>query len=303
MEPFREQFEAAGLRVAVRPYRTPEGDRFAGCLPDPAGKFDGHVLSGRHFALDLVGGTWTHVGRLDRINRPAAELVEHLRTCGVPNRWSEGEEESEGHAKSTAPSQAAIPLTDQHSGEPDVLDVANAAAVECGSDSSPPSPAADIPREIDSPFAEACRARGIEFLPFTQLDPDNGVRPARYRGFTWLKVHLLQGSLMIGTKIANGRSFTGYSIEAGLAAIDAELDAAKPRPREEPNALRFEVPPPALSNAPRFRARGPILLLGGRIAAGEILIQTQRNGARANLVSLGGRRVCDYPLVDLEPVA
>lgn len=64
-------------------------------------------------------------------------------------------------------------------------------------------------------------------------------------------------------------------------------------------AREMEVPPPAVTNAPRWRTPKPIPLLSGPIAAGEVLIETQRNGDRANFTTLGGRRVCDYPIAGL----
>lgn len=71
----------------------------------------------------------------------------------------------------------------------------------------------------------------------------------------------------------------------------------------EPIAREMLVPPPALSNGPRWQSRTPIPLLGGAIPAGETLIETQRHGDRANFTTLGGRRVCDYPIAGLQRIA
>lgn len=63
------------------------------------------------------------------------------------------------------------------------------------------------------------------------------------------------------------------------------------------------VDPPALPDGRRYRSPSPILLLGGPIPAGEVLIETQRQeGGRANLVTLAGRRVCNFPPDFLEEI-
>lgn len=73
------------------------------------------------------------------------------------------------------------------------------------------------------------------------------------------------------------------------------------RPRGKTAAL-FQVDPPDAPDAPRWTSTTAIPLLGGPIPAGQVLVETQRNGDRGNFTTLDGRRVCDYPLAGLRRI-
>ena len=284
----REHFAGLGLELANRPYPTPEGPEYYARLLWPDGswksKLSDHV--GREFAISLERETFSHCGTMTR-RRPLAELPAYLQTCGIPNRTSEaskreGEEESEGHAKSTTPAQAAIPLTDQQ------CDAAcGAAAVECGSDSSPPSP----PIAGEASFLDECRSKGIEVNP-VPLTTEGLTFAATYRGKRF-HVYPKSRSAMFGYRIPQGRRWESQTLDEALLAIDAELDG----PRTPLGLLIPDPVPPAADPPPRsidrlYETRHSIERIGGKIAAGvRLQLLALTRPGHGNFARLNGQPV------------
>lgn len=291
----REHFAELGLELANRPYPTPEGPEYYARLLWPDGSWKPKLSehAGREFAISLERETFSHCGTMTR-RRPLAELPAYLQACGIPNRTSEapkreGEEESEGHAKSTTPAQAANPLTDQQ------CDVArDVGPVECGFDSSPPSP----PTAGEASFLDECRSKGIEVDP-VPLTAEGLTFAATYRGKRF-HVYPKSRSAMFGYRIPLGRRWESQTLDEALQAIDAELDG----PPTPPALFIPEPVPPAADPPPRsidrlYETRHSIERIGGRIAVGvRLQLLALTRPGHGNFARLDGQPVLSDVALD-----